>query len=110
MPFSNASSNRVVSSLFFHHLTRGEKLSTLAEVRRVLKPGGELHVADRCKPSNAPMRTLFLMLRLLDEFATTRDSVTGTLRELMRAAGYGRVEDTAKFDTPLGTMRPFRGA
>ena len=110
MPFSNASFDRVVSSLFFHHLTRGEKLATLAEVRRVLKPGGELHVADWGKPSNALMRTLFLMVRLLDGFATTRDSVTGALPKLMRAAGYGRVEDTAKVDTPLGTMRLFRAA
>lgn len=108
MPFSNASFDRVVSSLFFHHLTRGEKLATLAEVRRVLKPGGELHVADWGRPSNALMRALFFTVQILDGFGTTRDSVVGALPDLLRITRYDRVEDTAKFDTPLGTMRLFR--
>jgi ubiquinone/menaquinone biosynthesis C-methylase UbiE len=36
----------VLSSLFFHHLDRDNKLSTLREIRRVLKPGAEVHIAD----------------------------------------------------------------
>ena len=60
MPLPDESFDRVVSSLFFHHLTPAEKSATLAEIRRVLKPGGELHIADWGKPSNALMRALFL--------------------------------------------------
>ena len=74
----------------------------------MLKPGGELHIADWGKPSNALMRALFFTVQLLDGFETTRDSVTGALPELLRAAGNDRVEETAKFDTPLGTIRLFR--
>jgi len=110
MPFGNAQFDCVVSSLFFHHLTREVKIATLREARRVLAPKGSLHVADWGKPSNALMRALFFMVQLLDGFETTRDSVIGALPELLSAGGYDRVEDTAKFDAPLGTMRLFRAA
>ena len=110
MPFGDAQFDSVVSSLFFHHLTREAKIATLREARRVLAPKGSLHVADWGKPSNALMRTLFFAVQLLDGFETTRDSVTGALPELTHAAGCHRVEETAKFDTPLGTMRLFRAA
>lgn len=39
-----------------------------------------------------------------------RDSVTGALAGMLRAAGHEGVEETAKFDTPLGTMRLMRAA
>ena len=44
LPYSEASFDRVFSSFMFHHLEPGEKESTLCEVRRVLKPGGSLHI------------------------------------------------------------------
>lgn len=110
LPFRDGQFDCVVSSLFFHHLTSEAKIATLRETRRVLASGGSLHVADWGKPSNALLRTLFLAVQLLDGFETTRDSVTGALPDLMRAAGHRCVEETGKFATPLGTMRLFRAA
>lgn len=52
LPYPDESFDRVVSSLFFHHLIRESKLKTLSEVRRVLKPHGEFHVADWGLPAN----------------------------------------------------------
>ncbi len=46
LPYEDESFDRVVSSLFFHHLTRENKLKTLREVKRVLKSNGEFHIAD----------------------------------------------------------------
>src|SRR5215469_15136371 len=46
LPYSDASFDRVFSSLMFHHLPHDAKLATLCEVRRVLKPGGSLHLLD----------------------------------------------------------------
>jgi ubiquinone/menaquinone biosynthesis C-methylase UbiE len=46
LPYPDASFDRVFSSLMFHHLPPDAKLPTLREVRRVLKPGGSLHLLD----------------------------------------------------------------
>ena len=106
LPFASGSFDCVVSSLFFHHLTTSEKTLVLKEVGRVMKPGGHLFIADWGKPSTALMSALFGMVRLLDGFDTTRDSVDGSLPRLMRATGF-RVEEGVRFDTPLGTIRLF---
>jgi ubiquinone/menaquinone biosynthesis C-methylase UbiE len=46
LPYPDATFDRVFSSLMFHHVPKAEKLSLLAEVRRVLSPGGRLEFAD----------------------------------------------------------------
>jgi len=46
LPYSDAHFDRVFSSLMFHHLPHDTKLGTMREVRRVLKPGGSLHLLD----------------------------------------------------------------
>lgn len=46
LPFDAASFDHVFSSLMFHHLNRETKQLALNEVRRVLKPGGGLHLMD----------------------------------------------------------------
>jgi ubiquinone/menaquinone biosynthesis C-methylase UbiE len=46
LPYDDASFDRVLSSMMFHHLTAEEKQPTLREVRRVLRPGGSLHLVD----------------------------------------------------------------
>ncbi len=104
MPFPDAYFDSVVSSLFFHHLTPQEKLTTLSEIGRVLKPGGQLHVADWGKPANLVMHVAFLLVRLLDGFETTEDSVQGRLLEMIRAAGFANVQETGRINTPLGTI------
>lgn len=104
MPFSDASFDRVVSSLFFHHLTSTEKAATLSEVRRVLRPGGELHIADWGKPTSILMRTAFLAVQMLDGFDTTDDSVRGRLPAMIGEAGLTDVRQTTAINTPLGTM------
>jgi ubiquinone/menaquinone biosynthesis C-methylase UbiE len=50
LPYADASFDRVFSSLMFHHLPQNAKLPTLCEVRRVLKPGGSLHLLDFVEP------------------------------------------------------------
>lgn len=46
VPLSNASTDLVVSNYCFHHLKDNDKDRALAELRRVLKPGGRLVFAD----------------------------------------------------------------
>jgi ubiquinone/menaquinone biosynthesis C-methylase UbiE len=46
LPYPDASFDRVLSSLMLHHLDRDSKTAAAAEVARVLRPGGSLHLAD----------------------------------------------------------------
>ncbi|HEY2929602.1 class I SAM-dependent methyltransferase [Piscinibacter sp.] len=108
LPYPAASFDRVVSSLFFHHLTWENKQRTAQELFRVLKPGAELHVADWGRPTNALMRGLFLFVQLLDGFKNTRDNVSGRLIELFEHAGFGEVSQQQTFDTIFGTVTLYR--
>ena len=104
MPFAESSFDLVLSSLFFHHVSRESKVAVLQEVVRVLKPGGELHVADWGKAANPLMRALFFLVQLLDGFSNTADNVAGRLPDLMREAGFAEVSERRRFSTPLGTI------
>src|SRR5262245_9287922 len=46
LAYPEGSFDRVFSSFMFHHLQPDEKVQTLREVRRVLRPGGSLHLLD----------------------------------------------------------------
>lgn len=104
LPYADRQFDRVVSSLFFHHLVEEDKLRTLRELFRVLKPRGELHIADWGRPTNPVMRVLSLSIRFLDGFAVTRDNVNGRLPERVRAAGFVDVREGESFDTIFGTL------
>ncbi len=108
LDFPDQSFDRVVSSLLFHHLTTESKLATLTEIKRVLKPGGELHIADWGKAQNFFMRGAFLLVQLLDGFETTSESVRGKLLDYMKQAGFNDAEETQRIKTIFGTLSRYR--
>lgn len=108
IPFADGAFDRVLSSLMLHHLTRSEKVRTLKEIFRVLRPGGELHVADWGRPHNLLMRALVFSVQLGDSFARTVDNVKGRLPTLFRDAGFEDVSETARFATLFGTLSLYR--
>jgi ubiquinone/menaquinone biosynthesis C-methylase UbiE len=103
-PFSDGSFDRVVSSLFFHHLDSGSKRRALAATRLLLRSGGELHIADWGPPRDPLMHAAFLVVRLLDGFAPTADNVRGRLPVLVATAGFSDVAETHRQRTVLGTL------
>lgn len=46
LPYADATFDRVLSSLMLHHLDQDTKIAAIAEVRRVLRPGGSLQLVD----------------------------------------------------------------
>ena len=91
LPYPAAHFDRVVSSLFFHHLTWENKQRTAQELFRVLKSDAELHIADWGYPTNALMRVLFLSIQLLDGFDNTQDNVSGKLASYSSRLGFRRL-------------------
>lgn len=108
LPYPDNSFDRVFSGLLFHHLTREDKERSLKEVYRVLRPGGELHVADWGKASNVFMRSAFFLVQFLDGFKTTTDNVNGLLPEFFSNAGLQDVQETARYTTIFGTMALYK--
>jgi SAM-dependent methyltransferase len=108
LPYPDGTFDRVVSSLFFHHLAPPMKRAVAREVVRVLAPGGELHVADWGAPQNAVMRLLFLGVQLLDGFESTAENVAGCLPDIFREAGMVDVRETTRQATIFGTLALYR--
>jgi len=105
LPYSNSSFDRVLSSLVFHHLTRENKRRTTKEVFRVLRPGGELHVADFGKPNSALMYLISLIVRRHQE---ALDNFKGLLPEIFREVGFEQVEESARYMTVFSTLSLYK--
>jgi ubiquinone/menaquinone biosynthesis C-methylase UbiE len=105
LPFADASFDRVLSSLMFHHLEQDDKRRTFSEVFRVLRPGGEFHLADFGPPRNPAM---YLVSKILSLFERVDDNIRGLLPGMMGEAGFEEVMETTSFLTAFGTLRLYR--
>jgi len=104
LPFDGQSFDRVVTSLLLHHLDPPVKRAALAEARRVLRPGGRLHVADFGRSQDPVMRVLFAALQVQDGFSNTADHPAGRLPGMMEDAGFADVESRSRLRTTWGTF------
>ncbi len=104
IPYEDGRFDRVVCSLVLHHLTTTNKLATLQEIYRVLRPGGQLHIADWGKAQDTLMRLAFLSIQFLDGFDTTADNVNGLLPELLLKAKYVDVKEPTQYKTIYGSL------
>jgi ubiquinone/menaquinone biosynthesis C-methylase UbiE len=107
LPFDDGSFQRVVSSLVFHHLVTDLKQAALAEMRRVLGPGGRLHIADLGRAHDPLMRLIFAAnVQLLDGRENTRDHAAGRLPGFVEEAGFGDVRVWRRLRTGAGSLEP----
>ena len=101
LPYPDRSFDRVVASLLLHHLTLDNKRRALRETFRVLKLGGELHIADYGRPHTFLMACVSLIVRWLEE---AYEHVKGMVPGLIREAGFTHVEETGRYTTAFGTL------
>ena len=104
LPFADGEVDAVMTSLVFHHLPLGIKRAALAEMRRVLRAGGKLVVADWGRPQDPVMSVAFLALQCLDGFANTGDNRRGLVPQLITEGGFDGLRLLRRLRTVGGTF------
>jgi ubiquinone/menaquinone biosynthesis C-methylase UbiE len=92
LPYPDASFDRVLSAFMFHHLGPDDKEKALREVRRVLKPGGSLHLLDL---GGAKASSDGFLARLSYRHGRLRDNLEDRIPTLMREAGLAEATEVA---------------
>jgi demethylmenaquinone methyltransferase/2-methoxy-6-polyprenyl-1,4-benzoquinol methylase/phosphoethanolamine N-methyltransferase len=101
LPFPDASMDVVTSSLMMHHLPDDLKARGLAEVYRVIKPGGRLLIADFMQPSQSILGHLMMVF-------TRHQGVQNGLEEvgkLLQDTGFSQVSQLKGNVLVIGFMR-----
>jgi len=104
LPLPDQSADVVTMSLLLHHLLPPDKASALTDVRRLLKPGGRLCIADWGRPRDPAMRAAFTVLQTIDGFDSTRDHGAGRLPRIVAGAGFRAVTCHARIRTGFGSL------
>ena len=104
-PFAAASFDRVLTTLMLHHLTTEQKREALRAVRRILRPGGTLHIADFGRPHTPLMRVAGAAFGLFHGSGGTVDAnLRGELPAMIGEAGFTDVIREPPSMTPFGTV------
>lgn len=90
LPYASSSADHAVSSLMFHHLSAPQKRDMLAEILRVLRPGGRFYLFDFGPPASAALRAL--LVPALSRLEHAYDNLHGRLPALLEAAGFANVQ------------------
>jgi demethylmenaquinone methyltransferase/2-methoxy-6-polyprenyl-1,4-benzoquinol methylase len=85
MPFDDAVFDRAVITLAYHEMNRAGRGNALKEIRRVLKPGGLLVIADLRAPDTMFSRVVMRLLRIWETETLTDMWHRGIDRELADA-------------------------
>jgi len=105
LPFPDEAFDRAFISLVLHHLSLEDCNRALKEIRRVLKPGGELHIAELGKPHNFLMTAIS---QVIGQLESAWDFIKGKLPQVLTDAGFIGVTETYRLATVFGTFALYR--
>jgi ubiquinone/menaquinone biosynthesis C-methylase UbiE len=114
LPYPDGSVDRVLSAFMLHHLPEDQQAAALREVRRVLAPGGRLHVVDFDGVPDGPVGRLLHLGRSHDHGHGHGQShgdlaLTFTpVQDALTAAGFADVAHLGDGRTPMGRHGFFR--
>jgi len=101
LPFPDASLDVVTSSLMMHHLPEDLKIRGLAEIYRVLKPGGRVLVADFMRPTGSFLNHLFIAFTQHSGLRTGIED----LQKLLKNAGFDQITQPDEKVLIIGFIR-----
>ena len=99
LPYEDASFDRVLSSFMLHHLEGEVKAAALREARRVLRPGGSVHVLDF---GGSGERRDGLLARLLHSGESVQENYAGRIPQQLADAGFAGAREVAHRRTVFG--------
>lgn len=105
LPYEAVSFDRVFSAFMFHHLPADEKSRMFREARRVLKPGGELHMLDFEGPEDGNRG---LAARLLHRNERLEDNSKARVLAFMNQAGLVMPEKVSRGKMLIGGVAYYR--
>jgi ubiquinone/menaquinone biosynthesis C-methylase UbiE len=101
LPFPDASMDVVTSSLMMHHLPESLKVRGLAEIYRVLRPGGRLLIADFLRPTGSFINHLYIAFT---RHHGLRKGIED-LQPLLENAGFGQISQLRERVLAIGLIR-----
>jgi ubiquinone/menaquinone biosynthesis C-methylase UbiE len=107
LPYPERSFDHVFSSFMFHHLPAEERETTLREVRRVVKAGGEFHMLDFEGPED---RKHGWLANLFHSNKRLHDNSEERVLGLLKQAGFADAQKVGRRTMLFGGVAYYRAA
>jgi Methylase involved in ubiquinone/menaquinone biosynthesis len=101
LPFPDSSIEVVTSSLMMHHLPEDLKVRGLAEIYRVLKPGGRLLIADFMRPTGSFLNHIFIAFTRHQGLKSGIEDI----QKLLKASGFNQITQSDENVLVIGFVR-----
>ncbi|WP_414686282.1 class I SAM-dependent methyltransferase [Mycobacterium sp.] len=105
LPYADGEFDRVLSSMMLHHLDSDAKTAAAAEIFRVLRPGGRLHLVDMGGDMTAHDG---LAARLVRHSPHAAGNLGDAIPQLLRAAGFDCTEVATQRHRFVGRLTYYR--
>ena len=105
LPYSDGEFDRVLSSMMLHHLDDTVKVGAAAEIFRVLRPGGSLHLVDIGGHMTAHHG---LAARLIMHNHHVAGNLGDAIPRLLRGAGFDCAEVASRRHRLIGRLTYYR--